>query len=135
MGFYKTATGSMEKLTFPLDVTFVGENGIDAGALKAELFTKVFEQAKQELFEHAEDKPWCLIPKRSGGNLQVFKIFGIIIAHSFLYSGPYFNCLAPWLIDILLNEESVSGSIQIDHIPVTSPTGNLLNFITSSYTV
>ena len=135
MGFYKTATGSMEKLTFPLDVTFVGENEIDAGALKTEPFTKDFEQAKQELFEHAEDKPWCLIPKMSGGNLQVFKIFGIIIAHSFLHSGPYFNCLAPWLIDILLNEESVSGSIQIDHIPVTSPTGNLLNFITSSYTV
>ena len=46
MNFYKTATGSMEKLIFPLDVTFVGENGIDAGALKAELFTNVFEQAK-----------------------------------------------------------------------------------------
>ena len=61
----------MEKLTFPLDVTFVGENGIDAVALKAELFTKVFEQVKQELFEHA----WCLIPERSDGNLQVFKIF------------------------------------------------------------
>ena len=43
MGFYKTATGSMEKLTFPLDVTFVGENGIDAGDLKAELFAKIFE--------------------------------------------------------------------------------------------
>ena len=42
MGFYKTATGSMEKLTFPLDVTFVAENPIDAGVLKAELFTKVF---------------------------------------------------------------------------------------------
>ena len=76
MGFYKTATGSMEKLTFPLDVTFVGENGIDAAAPKPELFTKVFVQAKQELFEHVEDKPWCLILKRSGRNLQVVKIFG-----------------------------------------------------------
>ena len=53
--FYKPATESMDKLTSPLDVTFVGENGIDAGAPKAELFTKFFEQAKQELFEHAED--------------------------------------------------------------------------------
>ena len=43
MGFYKTATGSMEKLTFLLDVTFVGENEIDSVALKAELFSKVFE--------------------------------------------------------------------------------------------
>ena len=133
MGCYKTATESMEKLTFPLDVTFVGKNGIEAGALKAELFTKVFEEAKQELFEYDEDKSWCLIPKRSDGNLQVFKIFGIIIAHSLLHSGPYFNCLAPWVADILLNEESVSGNIQMDHIPVTSSTGNLLNFIKSLY--
>ena len=42
MGFYKTATRSMEKLTFQLDVTFVGENGIDSIALKAELFLKGF---------------------------------------------------------------------------------------------
>ena len=56
MGFYKIAPGSIKKLTFPLDVTFVGENGIDAGALKAKLFTNVFEQAKQGLFEDAEDK-------------------------------------------------------------------------------
>ena len=85
MGFYKIATESMEELTFPVDVIFVGENGTDAGALKAGLFTKVSEQAKQELFEHAEDKPLCLIPKRSGEKLQVFKIFGIIIAHIVYY--------------------------------------------------
>ena len=61
----------------------------------------------------------------------MFKIFGIIIAQSLLHSGPYFNCLAPWVVDILLN--SVSGNIQMDHIPVTSSTGNLLNFIKSLY--
>ena len=122
----------MEKLTFPLDITFVGENGIDTGGtLEAELFTKAFEQAKQELFEHAEEKPWCLIPKRSGGNFQVFKIFGIIIAYSLLHSRPYFNCLAHWVIDILLNAESVSGNILMDHILVTSSTGNFLNFTKS----
>ena len=74
----------------------MGENGIDVGALKAKLFTKVFEQGKQKLFEHVEDKPYCLIGCR--------------------YS---------------LNEESVSGNIQMDHISVTSSTGNLLNFIKS----
>ena len=51
---------------------------------------------------------------------------------SLLHKGPYFNCLAPWLVDIFLNEGSVSGNIQMDHIPVTSSTGNLLNFIKSS---
>ena len=61
----------------------------------------------------------------------MFKIFGIIIAHSLLPSGPYFSCLAPWVVDILLNEQSVSGNIQMDHIPVTPSTGNLLIFIKS----
>ena len=59
----------------------------------------------------------------------MFKIFGIIIVHSLLHSGPYFNCISSWVVDIILNEESVSGNIQMDHIPVTLSTGNLLNFI------
>ena len=37
------------------------------------------------------------------------------------------------VVDILLNEEGVSGNFQRDHIPVTSSTGNLLNFIKSLY--
>ena len=70
MVLYKTATGSMEKLTFPVDVTYLRENGIDVGVLKAELFTKVSEQAKHEVFEHAEDN---LIRKRRGWNFKCSK--------------------------------------------------------------
>lgn len=69
------------------------------------------------MFQHAKDKLLCLIPKRPSGNLQVFNIFGKIIAHTLLRSGHYFNCLAPWVVDILLDKESVSANIQIDYIP------------------
>ena len=65
--------------------------------------------------------------------MQLFKIFNIIIAHSLLHSGPYFNYLAPCFVDILFYEDSVSANIQMDRIPVTSSTGNRLNFIKSLY--
>ena len=46
MVFYKAATVSMDKQTFLLDVTYLRENRIDVGVLKAELFTNVFGKAK-----------------------------------------------------------------------------------------
>ena len=129
--FYKANIGNLVKLQQPLNVTFTGENGIDAGALKAEFFTKIFEIARRELFEHPDQMPWCEMPKRSGGNLQIFKIFGVILAHSLLQEGPYFNCFAPWVVEVLLNEKGISGNVPLSHIPVTAATGNLINFVKS----
>ena len=100
----------MVKLQQPLNVTFSGENGIDAGALKAEFFTKIFEIATRELFEHADLMPWYEMPKRTGRNLQIFKIFGVILAHSLLQEGPYFNYLALWVVEVLLNENGILGN-------------------------
>ena len=45
--FYKANIGNLVKLQQTLNVTFAGENGIEAGALKAEFFTKVFEIARK----------------------------------------------------------------------------------------
>ena len=71
------------------------------------------------------------MPKRSGGNLQIFKIFGVILANSLLQEGLYYNGLAPWLVEVLLNEKGVSGNVPLSHIPVTTATGNLINFVES----
>ena len=75
--------------------------------------------------------PWCETPKYSGGNLQIFEIFGFILAHSLLQECPYFNYLAAWVVKALLNEKGISGSVPLIHIPVTAATGNLINFIKS----
>ena len=120
----------MVKLQQPLNVTLAGESGIDAGALKAEFFTKVFEIARRELFENPE-MLWCEMPKPSGGNLQIFKIFGVILAHSLLQEGSYFNYLAPWVVEVLLNEKDISVNVPLSHIPVTTPTRNIINFVKS----
>ncbi len=127
--FYKTNMGDKQKLFQKLFVTFEGEDGIDAGALKIEFFTLVFNEAKKQLFESADSKDWLLIPKRAGGNLQIFKIFGMIIAHSLLQNGPFFNFLAPWVVDLLLNEEGTSGDLMLECIPLNCATGCLINFI------
>ncbi len=96
---------------------------------RMEYFTKVFNEGKKQLFECVNGKEWLLVPKRAGGNLQIFKIFGIIIAHSLLQSGPHFNFLAPWVVDVLFNEDGTSGDISLEDIPINSATGCLINFV------
>jgi len=128
MKFYKTALGDLTLLKRKFVVKFNNENGIDLGALRNEFFTLIFDKAKQELFETDEKKTWLHVPKRSGGNTHIFKIFGIIIAHSLLHGGPYFNNLAPWAVEILCDGE-VSGQISVESIPLTLATGMTINLI------
>ena len=66
-------------------VEFGGEEDIDVGALTIECFTKFFEIVKRDLFETVKFEKF-LIPTRSGGNLNLFKILGIAIGHS-LFQG------------------------------------------------
>ena len=75
------------------------ENEIDAWALKREFFSKFFEVARKELFENIDDMPWYDVVKFSKGNLQIFKIFGIIILHILLKQAAYFSFLAPWVLE------------------------------------
>ena len=46
--FYKANIGILVKLQQPYNVTFARENGIDAGALKAEFFTRIFEISRRK---------------------------------------------------------------------------------------
>ena len=129
--FYMVNIGNLVKLQQPLNVTFAGENDIDALALKAEFFTKIFEITRRELIELPDQMPRCEMPKGSGRNLQISKIFGVILAHSLLQEGQYFNYLAPWGVEVLLDEKGISGNAPLTHIPVTAATGNLINFVKS----
>ena len=44
--------------------------------------------------------PWYAVPDCSGEKLQNFRTF-----NSFLQQGLYFNFLAPWVAEVLLNEK------------------------------
>lgn len=131
LGFYKTALVDLVKLECPIRVKFENEVGIDAGALTVEFFTKFFDNAKKELFETVDGKEWQHVPKRSGGNNHIYKILGVAIAHSLRNNGPFFDCLAPWAVDVLCNNNGTSGNIGVNDIPITTSTGCTVNFIKS----
>ena len=109
-----------------LSLQFIGEEGIDRRALTNEVFTLLYNEIKSQLFEHVNSKIWLFAPKRTGRNLQIFEIVGIIAAHSILQGGPLFNHFPRWIIDIMVNV--LSGEISVIQVPVA---GCLLNFIRS----
>ena len=126
--FYKCALARKVLLTDKFYVEFKSEDGIDAGAIKIEFFVKFFETIVKELFEQAGVYS---LPKRSAGNLVLFKIVGVAIAHSILQRGPSFSTLHPYCYAVICgqSEEDVSTLLTADVIPLSAATGNLLQFI------
>ena len=92
--FYKTSMAKKSNLFQKLVVEFEWEEDIDVGALAVEYFTKLFEIVRRDLFETVKSETF-LRPKRSGGNLTLFKILGIAIGYSLLQRGPAFPYLHP----------------------------------------
>ena len=128
LGFYKMAIVKPEYLFKSFHLVYEGELGIDAGALRIEFFTKFFQQARKELFEEVNSH---VIPKRSGGNLVIFKIIGLVIAHSIFQDGPPFSSLAPWCYSVLLedSEDETDLLLTSDEIPLNAGTATLIKFI------
>ena len=108
---------------------FIGEEGIDGGALTKEVLTLLYNEIKSQLFEPVNSKTWLFVPKQTGRNLQIFEIVGMIVAHSILHGNPLFNHFPRWIIDIMVN--GLSGDTSVIQVPVTAATGCLLNFIRS----
>lgn len=50
LAFYKSCCGKVDRLTLPLQVRFIKEDGVDCVALKIEFFSKLFQYARDELF-------------------------------------------------------------------------------------
>ena len=76
--FYKTCLHNVSCLRKRLFIVFEGEEGIDAGALKAEFFDGVVKAINDELFEGVDSRR---IPKSDWMNLHTI---GVMLAHSVL---------------------------------------------------
>ena len=133
MRFYKLAVADKELLYKRLTVGFNNEYGIDAGALMIEFFDEFFAFSKAELFESTPKHH--LIPKRSGGNLQLFIIFGIAMGHRLLQGGPVLQCLAPWCFAMIAGkdenyiEAEVSTEKFTESIPLNAASFVVINFL------
>ena len=128
ISLYKTSLAKSDNLFKDLHVVFNGEVGVDAGALKIEFFTKFFEECRTSFFEEVNG---YFIPKKSVGNLSIFKCIGVAIAHSIFQEGPSFSCLSPWCFDALLKEpeEKLLTMLKASDIPLNAGTAMLHTFI------
>ena len=62
---------------------------MEVGAITIEYMSTVVNNAADRQFK---GKGQCLIPKRSGGNIYMYKIVGV---------GPQFNVLLSWVYEII----------------------------------
>ena len=117
--FYKQCMGNASKLHRNLVISFEGEEGVDAGAVKIEFFSSLIEEIDKRLFE---GRPHSRVPKKSWGTNH-HMIAGMIIGHSLLQSGPAYSVLAPSVYNYLCSasEDAVMQSTDmlpcIDDIP------------------
>lgn len=93
LSFYKVSFVDKFRLFRELKVEFLGEDGVDCGALKLEFFQVSLEAAKKSLLEAAED---CMIPKKTSASHLAYKVLGALIGHSVLQSGPGICCFPEW---------------------------------------
>ncbi|MED6255333.1 hypothetical protein ATANTOWER_008020, partial [Ataeniobius toweri] len=95
----------------PLKVTFMGEAGVDTGALRKEFLTEMIAGIEIPLFEGETGKG--KMPKYSLNDLDngLFRVAGEIFAVSLAHGGPASKFLQDWCYDFLLtgNLENIDG--------------------------
>ncbi|KAJ8007844.1 hypothetical protein DPEC_G00098410 [Dallia pectoralis] len=100
----------------PLWIKFLGEAGIDTGALRKDFLTTMVSGIEQRLFEGGKSK----MPKYSVNDLdeKLFRIAGEIFATSIAQGGPAPRFFQRWCYNFL-----VSGKLSLDHVldPSLSP--------------
>lgn len=127
LAFYKKALGDKQRLKKKLVVTFDGEDGVDAGALSAEFFQLALDQVKKRLFQGQEEG---VLPVKDSTKSSLFRIAGMIVAHSVLQSGPCFPCLCPaWYKYLAGNRKDLVLHLDNNDIPMTAATQPVINLI------
>ncbi|KAL7373756.1 hypothetical protein ABVT39_014157 [Epinephelus coioides] len=98
----------------PLRMKFLGEAGIDTGALRKEFLTTMVSGIEQRLFEGGKSK----MPKYSVNDFaeELFRTAGEIFATSIAQGGPAPRFLQPWCYEFL-----ASGKLSLDHVLGLSP--------------
>ena len=90
--YYKGCIHQPSQLKRSLLIQFMGEEGVDGGALKNDFFTAYLRHIQEELFEGQANQ---LVPRSHWGSDCEFEMAGAAIAHSLLLGGPGFpsSCL------------------------------------------
>lgn len=126
---YKGFKSHREELTKALSVEFVGEEGIDAGAIRLSFFELLLAEVNSHLFEGGDCRR---IPKRDWGLATLFEIGGVMVAHSLLNGGPGLPCLLPAVYHYLCSPEiELPPELHpsVDDIPQSLAYQDLVEFV------
>ena len=117
--FYKKAQLDSTKLWRNLCVVFDGEDGLDAGAMKAEFFELLLEQITLRLFE---GNAFSVVPVKDRSKGTLFKLAGMAVGHSIIQSGPSFNLLSKSVYHYMAGaeEDVVLSYTNKDDIPLNA---------------
>lgn len=129
LGFYKNSLHNRQRLQYEFRVEFDGEEGIDAGALRAEFFQHLLKLVNHNWFE---GNSFRRVPKKDCTLEHNFEICGLLIADSILQGGPGFPCLCPAVFSYILygdKDKALQQLPTIDDIPLNASTESLCNFI------
>jgi hypothetical protein len=124
---YKNALADPSRVKKKLMIHFSGESGLDAGALRNEIFTKVLQEINEELFEAPPDRR---IPKNLWDADRDFEMAGLTVGHSVL-GGPGLPCLHPIMYDWMIDpsKEPTENLPTANDIPQTAANIELIDLI------
>lgn len=119
--FYKKALTNSDILRNNLTIAFKGEDGLDAGAIKAEFFEMLLKEIQQQLFEGSD---WSMLPVKDSSKGLLFQLAGIIVSHSIVQGGPTFSALCPAVYFYLANANPLYELSQVrrQDIPLNAVT-------------
>ena len=129
LSFYKNCIHNMERLLYLLRIEFEGEEGVDASALKLEVFECLLQEMDEQLFE---GEPTRRVPKRDSNIDKYFQSAGMMIGHSIMQGGPSFSCLCPAVYSFILfgdKELALEELPSVDDIPKNAATAGIIGLI------
>ena len=127
--FYKGLKNQRAQLTKPVNVEFVGEEGVDAGAIRLSYFEMLMGELNSRFFEGQECNR---IPKKDWGLTTIFETAGMMVAHSILNGGPGLPCLLPAVYHSVSSPDtdlSLDLLPSVKDIPNSPAYTDLVNFI------
>lgn len=109
-----------------------GESGsVDAGSIKLEFFTNVFDVVTTRLLEGDDEIGY--LPKRLGmASRKNFEVLALVIYHAFVQGGVFFGRFQNWVFNYLIDPDDLDllkCSVNVEHIPKNAGTAPLLEFI------
>ena len=125
LAFYKNNSFDPRR---PLRISFVDQPAVDTGGVMQHFFHNVFEHlAFRDPYSMFEGEQHQLRPHFSPGLLPLFKILGMMIAHSLCQNGPGFPYFAPYVYwYIATSSEEMALSYVSDH-DLSVPVREIIN--------